>query len=45
VPRPDPELTVVAERITPGRRRPAVVIERATWEFPDFDDTSMALCR
>ncbi|MGW1886666.1 SMI1/KNR4 family protein [Streptomyces sp. NPDC001970] len=46
VPRPDQELTALAERFAPGRRRPAAaVIEQATWEFPDFDDTIMELCR
>ncbi|MFF9774275.1 SMI1/KNR4 family protein [Streptomyces sp. NPDC013978] len=46
IPRPDPQLTAVAERFAPDRRRPAAaVIELATEEFPDFDDTVMALCR
>ena len=46
IPRPDPRLTAVAERFAPDRRRPAAaVIELATEEFPDFDDTVMALCR
>ena len=45
-PTPDHERTAVAERFAPDRRRPAAaVIELATEEFPDFDDTVMALCR
>ncbi|MBD9726438.1 SMI1/KNR4 family protein [Streptomyces caniscabiei] len=46
VPRPDPELAAVAERFAPDRRTTAAaVIELAGQEFPDFDDTVMALCR
>ncbi|MEV0597227.1 SMI1/KNR4 family protein [Nonomuraea cavernae] len=46
VPRPDQELTAIAERFAPGRRRSATsVIELATREFPGFDDTIMKLCR
>ncbi|MFF3689790.1 SMI1/KNR4 family protein [Streptomyces sp. NPDC002187] len=46
VPRPNQELTVIAERFAPERRRSAAaVIEQATREFPDFDDTVMELCR
>ncbi|GAB2909983.1 SMI1/KNR4 family protein [Streptomyces heilongjiangensis] len=45
-PRPRRDLTAVAERFAPGARRSAAdVIERATREFPGFDDTVMALCR
>ncbi|WP_213088092.1 SMI1/KNR4 family protein [Streptomyces griseoaurantiacus] len=44
-PRPHQELTAVAERFAPGRRRPAVaVIVAAIQEFPDFDDIVMELC-
>ncbi|MFG3226532.1 SMI1/KNR4 family protein [Kitasatospora sp. NPDC048194] len=45
-PRPDPELTAVAERFAPDRRQPpTAVVEQATLEFPDFEDTIMDLCR
>ncbi|MFE2721274.1 SMI1/KNR4 family protein [Kitasatospora sp. NPDC059327] len=45
-PRPSRRLTAVAERFAPERQRPATaVVERAVREFPDFDDTVMALCR
>ncbi|WNZ14221.1 SMI1/KNR4 family protein [Streptomyces sp. 11x1] len=45
-PTPDHELTAVAGRFAPDRRRSAAaVIELATQEFPDFDDIVMALCR
>ncbi|MCX4597016.1 SMI1/KNR4 family protein [Streptomyces sp. NBC_01549] len=45
-PRPNQELTAVAERFAPGwRRSPAAVIELAAQEFPEFDDTLMELCR
>ncbi len=45
-PRPAPELAEIAERFAPGRREPAaVVIERATAEFPGFEDHIMELCR
>lgn len=43
--RPNPELRSVAERFAPGRNRSAAtVIELATQEFPDFDDTIAELC-
>ncbi|MEV3993635.1 SMI1/KNR4 family protein [Streptomyces sp. NPDC049837] len=46
IPRPIPELTAVAERFAPTRRRPAAeVIALAMQEFPDFDDIIMKLCR
>jgi hypothetical protein len=46
VSRPSQELTAIAERFAPGRRRSAAaVIEQAAREFPDFDDTIMELCR
>nr|WTB34894.1 SMI1/KNR4 family protein [Streptomyces sp. NBC_00830] len=45
-PRPNQDLTAIAEQFAPGRRRSAAaVIELATREFPDFDDTIMELCR
>ncbi|MGQ4434193.1 SMI1/KNR4 family protein [Streptomyces sp. SAS_260] len=45
-PRPDQELTAVAERFAPDRRRsPAAVIELAAQEFPDSDETLVVLCR
>ncbi|MDX3638519.1 SMI1/KNR4 family protein [Streptomyces sp. MB09-02B] len=45
-PSPHHELTAVAEQFAPDHRQPAAaVIELATKEFPDFDDTVMALCR
>ena len=45
-PSPNRELVTVAERFAAGRQQPgAAVIEQATREFPDFDDTIMALCR
>ncbi|MFI6645677.1 SMI1/KNR4 family protein [Streptomyces sp. NPDC050504] len=45
-PRPDRELTAVAERYAANGRVPAaIVIEQAAQEFPDFDDTVMSLCR
>ncbi|MEH6373213.1 SMI1/KNR4 family protein [Streptomyces sp. KLMMK] len=45
LPRPNRDLTAIAERFAPGRRRSAAtVIELATQEFPEFDDTIMALC-
>ncbi|MCY0928742.1 hypothetical protein OTB20_21540 [Streptomyces sp. H27-H1] len=41
-----PGPTALAEQFAPGRRRTAAdVIELATREFPDFDDTIMELCR
>lgn len=46
VPRPNQELAAVAERFASGRRRSAAaVINLATKEFPDFDDTILQLCR
>lgn len=45
-PRPNPDLTAVAERFAPDRRRSSAdVIESAAQEFPGFDDTVMELCR
>lgn len=45
-PHPNQQLAAVAERFAPGRRQPATaVIEQATREFPNFDDTIMELCR
>ncbi|MCF3131133.1 SMI1/KNR4 family protein [Streptomyces olivochromogenes] len=45
-PRPNQELIAVAERFAADRKQPGtVVIEQATHEFPDFDDTIMELCR
>lgn len=45
-PHPSSELAAVAERFAPDRRQAAAtVIEQATAEFPDFDDTIMELCR
>ncbi|MFJ8473635.1 SMI1/KNR4 family protein [Kitasatospora sp. NPDC094011] len=45
-PRPNPQMEAVAQRFAPGRQQPATaVIDRATREFPDFDDTVMGLCR
>lgn len=44
--RPSPELTAIAERYAPGRRRPAAeVIATARREFPDFASIVLALCR
>ncbi|MEU6579041.1 SMI1/KNR4 family protein [Streptomyces sp. NPDC046805] len=44
-PRPNPELVTVAERCAADSQQAAAdVIEHATREFPDFDDTMMALC-
>ncbi|MFE9093610.1 SMI1/KNR4 family protein [Streptomyces sp. NPDC007264] len=46
VPHPSSELTAVAEQFAPDHRAPATaVIEQATREFPDFDDSIMELCR
>ncbi|MFD7105718.1 SMI1/KNR4 family protein [Streptomyces celluloflavus] len=43
---PNRELTTIAEQFAPDHRAPATaVIEQATREFPDFDDSIMALCR
>ncbi len=43
---PNPGLTAVAERFAPGpRKSAAAVVELATQEFPEFDDTIMKLCR
>lgn len=45
-PSPNRELVAVAERFAAGQQQSgAAVIEQATREFPDFDDTIMALCR
>ena len=45
-PRPNPELTSVAEKFAPGRNRSAAtVIALAAQEFPGFDDTIAELCR
>ncbi|MFB7982807.1 SMI1/KNR4 family protein [Streptomyces vinaceus] len=42
---PNRALTAIAEQFAPDRRAPAAaVIEQATQEFPDFDDTIMKLC-
>ncbi|MET3987527.1 hypothetical protein ABIC27_005427 [Streptomyces sp. PvR034] len=41
-----PQFAEIAERFAPDRRRSATaVIERASVEFPDFEETVMALCR
>ncbi|MFE7778138.1 hypothetical protein ACFU5O_30395 [Streptomyces sp. NPDC057445] len=46
IPRPNRDLTAIAEQFAPGQRRSAAtVIELATQEFPEFDDTIMELCR
>ncbi|MFD9729357.1 SMI1/KNR4 family protein [Streptomyces sp. NPDC059072] len=46
VARPNQQLTAVAERYAPDRRRTAAaVLESASREFPGFDDTIMKLCR
>ncbi len=46
VPRPNRELTAIAEQFAPDHRAPAVaIVEQATQDFPDFDDTIMKLCR
>ncbi|MFJ3520468.1 MULTISPECIES: hypothetical protein [unclassified Streptomyces] len=43
---PNRELADIAEQFGPDHRAPAAtVIEQATREFPDFDDSMMALCR
>ncbi|MEV3968139.1 SMI1/KNR4 family protein [Streptomyces sp. NPDC050698] len=43
---PDQRLTAVAERFAAGHKQSAAdVIEEATREYPDFDDTIMELCR
>jgi hypothetical protein len=45
-PHPNQQLTVIAERFAPGQRQsPTAVIEQATREFPEFDDSMMELCR
>ncbi|MGW0872443.1 SMI1/KNR4 family protein [Streptomyces sp. NPDC002740] len=42
----NPDFMAVAERFAADRpQSAAVVIEQATREFPDFDDTIMELCR
>lgn len=46
VPHTNRELAAIAEQFAAHLRAPAVaVIEQATREFPDFDDTIMDLCR
>ncbi|MGW6057436.1 hypothetical protein [Streptomyces sp. NPDC055189] len=46
VPHPHEQLTAVAERCAPGRRRPAADVARlAAHEFPDFEGTITELCR
>ncbi|MEU5090617.1 SMI1/KNR4 family protein [Streptomyces sp. NPDC021356] len=46
IPHPNRKLTAIAERFAPSQRRSAAtVIELATQEFPEFDDTIMELCR
>lgn len=43
---PHAELTAIAERFAPGRRRPArTIIEAAQAEFPGFEDYILGLCR
>ena len=45
-PRPNEELTALAERFAPDRRQSAAaVIEHATREIPDFNETMGDLCR
>ncbi|CAM5684177.1 hypothetical protein SALBM311S_09133 [Streptomyces alboniger] len=45
-PSPNHDLVAVAERFAADRKQSAVaVIEQATQEFADFDDTIMELCR
>lgn len=45
-PRANPELTRIAAQFAPDHRESATaVIARAAHEFPDFDDSIMALCR
>jgi hypothetical protein len=45
-PRPQRDLTAVAERFAPDRRASAAeIITQAAHEFPEFDDTIMTLCR
>ncbi|MFB8033898.1 hypothetical protein ACFC5Z_13275 [Streptomyces sp. NPDC056004] len=45
-PAPDHDLTATAERFAPPHHRPAAgIIELATRELPDSDDTVMELCR
>lgn len=46
VPHPNGELAAIAEQFAAlHRATAAVVIDQATREFPDFDDTMMELCR
>ncbi|MFI1353211.1 SMI1/KNR4 family protein [Streptomyces sp. NPDC020898] len=46
VPHSNRELAAIAEQFAPlHRAAAAVVIDQATREFPDFDDTMMELCR
>ncbi|QIQ02096.1 SMI1/KNR4 family protein [Streptomyces liangshanensis] len=45
-PHPNRDLTAIAAQFAPDHRASAAaVIEQATGEFPDFDDTLMNLCR
>ncbi|MEU8795323.1 hypothetical protein [Streptomyces sp. NPDC048643] len=45
-PRPNRELAAIAQQFAPDHRAPAVaIVEQATQEFSDFDDTIMELCR
>ncbi|WP_406368380.1 SMI1/KNR4 family protein [Streptomyces sp. NBC_00647] len=45
-PHPNETFAAVARHFAPDREQPAAtVIEQATQEFPNFDDTIMALCR
>lgn len=45
-PSPNRELVAVAEQFAAGRQQsPTAVVEQASREFPDFDDTIMALSR
>ncbi|GAA3084547.1 hypothetical protein GCM10010449_05390 [Streptomyces rectiviolaceus] len=45
-PRPNQQMTAVAEPFAPDLRQSATtVIEQAAAEFPDFDDIIVGLCR
>jgi hypothetical protein len=45
-PRPNQDLTVIAQRFAPGPpRSAAAVLEEAAEEFPDFDERIAGLCR
>ncbi|MGW6255938.1 SMI1/KNR4 family protein [Streptomyces sp. NPDC055085] len=45
-PRPNRELAAIAAQFAPDQRAPAAaIVEQATHEFPDFDDTVMERCR